>query len=46
MNSLIERTIREARGYVLAGEPIPLDVASKLMSLGVVVEDIERNPNG
>lgn len=42
----MEQAIRKARRYAAAGYPIPLDLAVELMSYGVDVDAIERNPNG
>lgn len=42
----MDRAIRRARRYAAAGLPIPLDLYAELVSYGVVVDDIERNPNG
>lgn len=42
----MEKAIRKARRYAAAGFPIPLDLAAELMSHGVDVNEIERNPHG
>lgn len=46
MSFQLERTIRKAQRIAAEGNPIPLDLASELMALGVNVNEIERNPHG
>lgn len=42
MSFELERTLRKAEAILASGNPLPLDLAARLMGLGVDVDALER----
>lgn len=40
---MLDRNLERAEKIVRAGQPIPLDLAARLMSAGYIIEEIEEN---